>query len=92
MPLPKLKYSLSVKLALDSVLKIRELVFQLWQFIQKNVSETGAKWTQFGAVSETRGLTSQSRLFLVIYLILLLENKSIDRGELKRSSLLFVEL
>ena len=60
MPLPKLKNSLSVKLTLDSVLQIPELVFQLWQLHPKNypktVSETGAKWLQFGAVSETWGL------------------------------------
>ena len=57
MPLPKLKNSLSVKLALDSVLQILELVFQLWQLHPKNVSETRAKWSRFGAVSETQGLT-----------------------------------
>ena len=61
MPLPKLKNSLSVKLALDSVLQIRKLVFQLWQLHpkkSKTVSETCSKQSQFGAVSETRGLAS----------------------------------
>ena len=58
MPLPKLKNSLPVKLALDSVLQIHELVFQIWQLHPKNVSETGSKWSRFGAVSETRGLTT----------------------------------
>ena len=60
MPLPKLKYSLSVKLALDSVLQIHELIFQLWQLhpkkLSKALSETCAKWSQFGTVSETQGL------------------------------------
>ena len=60
MPLPKLKNSLSVKLALDSVLQIRKLVFQLWQLhpkkLSKTISETCAKWLQFGTVSETWGL------------------------------------
>ena len=57
MPLPKLKNSLSVKLALDSVLQIHELVFSFGNCIQKTVSETLAKWSRFGAVSETQGLT-----------------------------------
>ena len=57
MPLPKLKNTLSVKLALDSVLQIRKLIFQLWQLHPKKVSKTTAKWSRFGAVSETRGLT-----------------------------------
>ena len=35
MPLPKLKNSLSVKLALDSVLKIRELVFLAFAIASK---------------------------------------------------------
>ena len=70
MPLPKLKNSLSVKLALDSVLQIRELVFQLWQLHPKNVSETGAKWSQFGTVSETWGLTSPFCVLLTVENIL----------------------
>ena len=57
MPLPKLKNSLSVKLALYSVLQIRKLVFSFGNCIQKTVSETCVKWSRFGAVSETRGLT-----------------------------------
>ena len=65
MQLPKLKNCLSVKLALDSVLQIRELVFQLWRLhpkqLSKTVSETRAKWSQFGAVSETWGLALRHR-------------------------------
>ena len=57
MPLPKLKNTLSVKLALDSVQQIANQFFSFVNCIQKNVSETGAKWSQFGAVSETWGLT-----------------------------------
>ena len=57
MPLSKLKNYLSVKLALDSVLNIRKLVFQLWQLhpkkLSKTISETCAKWSLFGTVSET---------------------------------------
>ena len=60
MPLQKLKNYLSVRLALDSVLQIRELVFQLWQLhskkLSKTVSETCTKWLRFGTVSETWGL------------------------------------
>ena len=73
MPLPKLKNSLSVKLALDSVLQIHKLVFQLLQLHPKNVSETGAKWLRFGAVSETWGLTN-------------LNTKYVDNEYLKQSS------
>ena len=62
MPLPKLKNSLSMKLALDSVLQIRELVFQLWQLhpkkLSKTISETSSKWSRFGPVSETWGLAN----------------------------------
>ena len=69
MPLPKLKNSLSVKLALYSVLQICELVFLLWQLhpkkLSKSVSETCAKWSQFGKVSETQGLAFLS-LFLYL--------------------------
>ena len=58
MPLPKLKNFLSVKLSLDSELQIHELLFQLWQLhpkkVSKSISETPAKWSRFGAVSETR--------------------------------------
>ena len=58
MPLPKLKNYLSVKLTLDSVLQIRKLDFLLWQLHPKNlsktVSETCAKWSRFGTVSETQ--------------------------------------
>ena len=43
MPLPKLKNSLSVKLALDSVLQIRELVFKLWQLHPKNYPKLSMK-------------------------------------------------
>ena len=64
MPLPKLKNSLSVKLTLDSVLQICELVFSFGNCIPKTVSETHAKWSQFGAVSETWGLTYDSRVVL----------------------------
>ena len=66
MPLPKLKNSLSVKLASDSVLQICELVFKLWELhpkkLSKTISETGTKWSQFGAVSETRGLAKRTKL------------------------------
>ena len=61
--MPKLKNSLSVKLAIDSVLRIPELVFLALALaskkISKTVSETRAKWSQFGTVSETRGLTAK---------------------------------
>ena len=48
MPLPKLKNSLTVKLTLDSVLWIRELVFQLWQLHQKKYPKTSVKLAQSG--------------------------------------------
>ena len=63
MPLPKLKNCLSVKLALDSVLQIRKLVFILANCMQKKfsktISETCAKWLRFGGVSETWGLAKK---------------------------------
>ena len=59
MPLPKLKNSLSVKLSLDSVLDL-QISFSALAIaskkLSKTVSETRAKWSQFGAVSETLGL------------------------------------
>ena len=68
MPLAKLKNSQSVKLALDSVLQIRKLVFQLQQLHPKNYPKPSVKLSQigckFGAVSETCGLASQIHKWL----------------------------
>ena len=51
MPLPKLKNPLSVKLAIDLRISFLALVIA-----SKTVSETHANWSQFGTVSETRGI------------------------------------
>ena len=48
MPLPKLKNSLSVKLALDSVLQIRKLVFLLWLMHPKKYPKLSVKLVQSG--------------------------------------------
>ena len=83
MPLPKLKNSLSVKLALDSVLQIRKLVFQLQQLhpkkVSTTVSETLTNWLQFGAVSETWGLASQIHKWLETSPLHFKENKHVTR-------------
>ena len=50
MPLPKLKNSLSVKLALDSVLQSHELVFQLWRLHPKKYPKPSVKLAQSGRI------------------------------------------
>ena len=56
-PLPKLKNSLSVRFcAID--LQISFLALVIASKKSKTINETCAKWSQFGAVSETQGLAS----------------------------------
>ena len=76
MPLPKLKNSLTLKLALDSVLQIRELVFQLCQLHPKIYPKLSVKLAQSGhnlAPSVKLGIQLQNKLMSLYANVKLLE-------------------
>ena len=64
MPLPKLKNSLSVKLALDLQISFLTLAIASKK-LSKIISETRTKWSQFGTVSETWGLALKTSMLQV---------------------------